>query len=242
MKRGLGVFGKAWEVSLKNDPHAECSIDWAFMEQMMLLDEESCDQLYSVPINVIDMRGHELFDFAQQFKGKDDRETIRNVLDYTSGIVSNFDIDFELMLFGGTEKQIIERGTDWCADITRVGAVLLQCLGIPCRIVTLANLGKAYNGHVIGEAYYEDCYGLVDFTFGYQMYDMHPISARDVMQDPSLLNAYPEDYKGTYSAIAINEYDPMDPDNDYTVTPPNEYTKKVIYTEHHDKWFMGEDK
>lgn len=47
------------------------------------------------------------------------------------------------MLFGGTEKEILDRGTDWCTDMARVGAVFLKCLGIPSRIVHLADTGKA---------------------------------------------------------------------------------------------------
>jgi len=41
------------------------------------------------------------------------------------------------MVFGGTELEIIKRGSDWCSDLSRVGAALLQCLGMPSRIAIL---------------------------------------------------------------------------------------------------------
>ena len=155
MKQGYGIFGKAYEIMFRNDLHASKSIDHAFLRSMVLLDDESAPVLYSMRPMRYDMRSHELYAFSQQFMASAERETIRNVLDYTSGIAKVYNLDFNEMLFGGTEEEILEQGTDWCADMARVGAVLLQCLGIPCRIIHLANLEKAYNGHVVGEAYYE---------------------------------------------------------------------------------------
>ena len=32
-----------------------------------------------------------------------------------------------------------------------------------------------------------------------------------------------------FSGIAVNEYDPTDPDNDYTVSKPNEYYMKLTF-------------
>ena len=242
MKQGYGVFGRAYETMLKNDLHNRKSIDYRFLQEMILLEPCSKDLLYST-VNFHDMTGHELFAFAQRFASADDKQTVKAVLSFTSGIALNYEVDFDKMLFGGSEKQILERGTDWCADMTRVGAVLLQCLGIPCRIVHLANLKKAYNGHVIGEAYYNGGYGLVDFIYGFQFYkDKKPASAYDVLCDKIFPEECDEDYKGLFSAIAINEYDPTDSKNDYTVSRPNEYCKRLIHEDHNGKWIMGEDK
>ena len=240
MKQGYGIFGKPYEIMLRNDLHDLASIDHALIRDMILLDGESVHALYQKPA-CRNMENHELYAFAQQFKAAQDRQSIRNVLDYTSGIAMRYDVDFKDMSFGGTEKQILQRGTDWCADMARVGACLLQCLGIPCRILNLVNLNKAYHGHVAGEAYYEGRYGVVDFIYGYQFYGETPISARDVLQNADILNAYPEEYRGLYSAIGVSEYDPMDPSNNYSISKPNAYTMKLIYTDNNDKWIMGED-
>ena len=241
MKQGYGVFGKAWEICLRNDPHASESIDHNFMQRMILLDSSSYEYLYHAPVMLQDLKKHELYEYAQQFRCNEPAETIKKVLEFTSRIAKNYDVDFEEMLFGGTERQIIERGTDWCADMARVGAVLLQCLEIPCRIVNIVSLKKAYNGHIIGEAYYENHYGVIDFIYGYQFYNGCPLSAYDIMRNPTILETYPEDYKDTFEAIAINEYDPMDPQNNYRVSKTNDYTRRVIYEDHRNQWMMGED-
>lgn len=240
MIQGYGVFGKAYRVMMENDVHDVRSIDHQFLREAILLEKETRDLLYGQPIRY-DMQGHSLFHFAQQFRGKSDRATIENIMKYTADMVRSYDVDFKDMVFGGTEKQIIERGTDWCADMARVGAVLAQCCGIPCRIVHLANPEKAYNGHVVCEAFYEDCYGVVDFLCGCQFYEESPVSAWEILNHKELLEGLPEEYIGYYSAIAINEYDPMDAKNDYTISSPNQYNLNLIYGEHNNEWIMGED-
>ena len=207
---------------------------------MILLDDQSAAILYSRVVRH-NYGGHELYQFAQQFKASIEKETIQNVLRYTQEIAAAFDTDFDDMLFGGTEKQILDRGTDWCSDMARVGAVLLQCLGIPCRMLYLANPGKAYNGHVVNEAFYEGRYGVVDFIYGYQFYDRTPKSAFEIQRNPEILAAYPESYQGLFSAIAISEYDPCTPGNNYSISRPNDYYLKLIHTDHENMWLMGED-
>lgn len=241
MKIGYDVFGKSYGIMLRNDVHADNSIDDMLIKEMILLDDDSYLYLYS-QAKECDMTRHELFCFAGQFRGKTDRETISSVIKFTSEIATKYDVDFKDMFFGGTEKQIIERGTDWCADMARVCAVLLQCCNIPCRIVHLANPKKAYNGHVVCEAFYEERYGVIDPIYGYMFHDNSPISAYDIMKDKRCLHQYDDYYIGLYSAIAISEYDPTSNKNDYTISVPNEYTLKLIYTEHHDQWIMGEDR
>lgn len=240
MKIGYGVFGKAYEVMYAHDLHNPASIDHELMKNMILLDDQSAAILYSRVVRH-NYGGHELYQFAQQFKASIEKETIQNVLRYTQEIAAAFDTDFDDMLFGGTEKQILDRGTDWCSDMARVGAVLLQCLGIPCRMLYLANPGKAYNGHVVNEAFYEGRYGVVDFIYGYQFYDRTPKSAFEIQRNPEILAAYPESYQGLFSAIAISEYDPCTPGNNYSISRPNDYYLKLIHIDHENMWLMGED-
>lgn len=240
LKKGCGIFGKAYEVMLENDLHSPASIDRALLREMVLIDDCSAPYLYS-SVRRYDMKKHELFEFSKQFAAKSERETIQNAANFTREIAYSYDVDFKDMLFGGTEKQILERGTDWCADMARVGAVLLGCLDIPCRIVNLIDTSRAYNGHVVCEAFYEGHYGVVDFIHGYVFYDSAPISAYKLLSDKTALREYPDEYRDLYSAAAISEYDPTDEENDYTVTGPNEYYMKLIYGEHDSRWLMGED-
>ncbi len=80
-----------------------------------------------------------------------------------------------------------------------------------------------------------------DFLYGYSFYNKRPLDAYDLTRCKRYLEGYPEEYASLYSTAAINEYDPMG-DNDYTVSLPNQYTIRIIETEHNGKWFMGEDK
>lgn len=240
LKKGYGIFGKACKVMLENDLHSPASIDHALLREMVLLDDASAPYLYS-SVRRYDLQKHGLFEFSQQFAGRSERETIQNAAEFTRKIAYSYDVDFKDMLFGGTEAQILERGTDWCADMARVGAVLLDCLGIPCRIVHLIDTTRAYNGHVVCEAYYENRWGVVDFIHGYVFYDTAPISAYRLLKDKTALMEYPDEYRDLYSAAAISEYDPTDEKNDYTVSRPNDYYMKLIYSDGNFRWLMGED-
>lgn len=188
LKRGYGVFGKEYEVMLLNDLHDVNSIDQVLIRNMILIDEKSIDELYSHPkITQVSIINHGLFQFAQRFKDDSVLKTIQNVLDFTENIVTNYNVSFEDMLFGGTEKEIIERGTDWCSDISRVGCTLLQCLNIPSRIVFLVNKSKSYNGHTVVEAYIDQHYILCDFTYGVKGYLSKFYSIRDLLGNTKIV-------------------------------------------------------
>ncbi len=241
MEFGYDVFGKAYGVMLRNDLHSIDSIDHLFLKTMILLDDESYEGLYKTECNRADMSEHELYGFSQKFKRATDKDTIDAVLKYTSDIAKSFEIPFEEMLFGGSEKQIIERGTDWCADMARVCCVILKCLNIPCRILHIADTDKAYNGHVVCEAFYENEYGVIDPIYGFAFYKYKPIGGYYLLKHHDEFSLGYDGYTELYRAIAINEYDPLG-DNDYSVTGPNEYYLKLINCDHNDTWFMGEDK
>ncbi len=241
MKSGYNVFGKAYGVMLMNDLHSPNSIDHYFLKTMILLEEDSYRTLYRDVYCQPDMSEHELYAFSQQFRRITDREAIDSVLEYTSGIVKKYDVPFEDMLFGGTEKQIIGRGTDWCADMARVCCVILKCLDIPCRILHIVDTDKAYNGHVVCEAFYENEYGVIDPIYGIRFYTDKPINGYYLLKNHNAFSLVYEGYMNLYNAIAINEYDPLGK-HDYTVTRPNPYYLKLINSEHSNKWIMGEDK
>ena len=238
--QGYDVFGKAYGVMMRNDLHAPEGVDHKLLQKMILLNENTYHLLYKKPAIMADMKIHELYDFAQQFRGRNDRQTIENVLKYTMQVAKEFQVPFEKMKFGGTEKEILERGTDWCADMARVGVVLLGCCGIPARMAYLVNSKKAYNGHVVTEAFYEDKYGVCDFLYGYYFYDINPVDAYELMVNKKHLEGYSECYRELYSAVAISEYNPLE-DYKYTVSLANEYYIRLINENHNDKWIMGEE-
>ncbi len=252
MKYGYDVFGKEYDVMLRNDLHALDSIDHQFLKDMILVEEQTLPMLYGdIPCISYDVSEHELFEFAQTFKENSSFDTIRNILNFTSGIALKYDIDFLDMIFGGKEKDIINRGTDWCADMARVGCVLLQCNNIPARIVHLANITKAYNGHVVCEAFIDGGYAMCDFIYGVFSYDDMPLSSWQMKLNRELvIKCYFRDYtgyspkynfEGLFSEIAINEYNIVNEKNNYTESKPNSYYIKLIKENHEDKWFMGEN-
>lgn len=185
MKQGYGVFGKAYEVMLRSDLHAPGSIDHQLMERMILLEEDSLPLLYGgVPAVNPAMKEHALYPFTRQFVGKSAVETIDNLLRLTAGIAQSCDLPFEQMRFGGTEQQILQRGTDWCADLARVGVALLNCAGIPARIGHLVNPDRPYNGHVVVEAHYDGRFGALDFVYGSRFGAAAPLSLWELHRSP----------------------------------------------------------
>ena len=240
MKQGYDVFGHAYGVMNRNDLHAPQSVDHQLMQEMILLEPDSRELLYQKPPFLPDMRHHELYAFSQQFRRNTDRETIEAILSYCAEIAHSYDdVPFETMTFGGTEQEILARGTDWCADLARVGAVLLNCCHIPARILHAVNPNAAYNGHVLTEAFYEGKFGVCDFTRGYLFYDDAPLDAWQLLTDRRHLAAFRKDYADTLSAIAVSDYDPT-AHHDYTTSTPNQYTLTLINTDHQNRWIMGE--
>jgi hypothetical protein len=145
------------------------------------------------------------------------------------------------MLFGGTEKEILTRGTDWCFDLARVAAVILDCIGLTSRFVFVANPYKAYNAHVLLEVYYNDSWGVIDPLYGYIFFDTKPINAKDIIHSAQL-KSMNEDYKHMFNQISIAEYNPNDVDNKYIVSKCNEYTYKINTIIQDGTWLLGEDK
>ncbi len=240
MQKGYDVFGKAYEVMLRNDVHAPGSVDHKIMQEMVLLDKQSYGYLYQAPAVIPDMQGHELYEFAQSFQGEDCRQTVQNIASYCSDIALKYEVPFEDMLFGGTEKEILQRGTDWCTDMARVGIVLFMCCGIPARPVFLVNPKKAYHGHMVAEAFYEGKYGVCDLIHGCCFYNPKPLDAFELIHHKGHLGKYPEDYVALYSMAAISRYHPME-ENSYQVSKPNAYYLRLIGKDHQGRWLMDED-
>lgn len=215
MKQGYGVFGAAYEVMLRNDPHDPRSIDHELLRRMVRLDPESYDLLYAEPPFCPHMEGHDLYGLAQTLKKQEDRASIETILAFTSGIAKKCETSLEKKRFGGTEQEILARGTDWCTDMARVVVVLLGCIGIPARVLYLADPERAYHGHSAVDAY-------------------------TLMYEPQHLKHLPEEYRSLFQCIAVSRYDPMDPSNDYSVSAVNAYYRTVLTREHHGHWMMGE--
>jgi RimJ/RimL family protein N-acetyltransferase len=249
---GFDVFGEAYGVMYRNDLHHKKSIDYQLMKNMIRIDKKSINILYHIepqPIDVL-IKKHELYAFSTKFKKENDEKTLKEVIAFTTKIVNHFDIPFEKMIFGGSELEIIKRGTDWCSDISRVGCALLQCLGIPSRLVYIADKSKAYHGHMVCEAYINYKYILCDFTYGvygdldkkHSVYDlmMHKEEI-NVIYKPCMKVGMENYFTGLFSMAAISAYN-ITEHHQYLTTKPNKYYMKLMKSHQDGTWKMLEDK
>ena len=239
--KGYDVFGKAYGYMLRNDLHNINSIEHKLMQEQIKLDSVSEPFLYGGYQISYPLENHELYLFSQQFKTDNELNSIKLLIKYTYELATNFDVPLDKMFFGGSEKEILDRGTDWCFDLARLAAVILDCIGLTSRFVFVADPNKAYHGHVLLEVYYNDSWGVVDPLFGYVFYDSKPISAKEILYSSQLLTM-DEDYKNMFKQIAIAEYNPNDSNNKYIVSRCNEYTYKLNKIQQDGTWLLGEDK
>jgi hypothetical protein len=215
-----------------------------------LLDEDSKAFLYQKPQRISDdIEFHELYEFSKKFEGSNTLDTIKNISKFLYKIVESFDVPFEDMVFGGKEIEIIERGTDWCTDISRVGAALLQCLNIPSRIVVIVDKDVAYNGHQVVEAYVDGKYMMCDFLYGvvgkintfYSVYDLLNKSelVKDIYQSHVRDDLQLDYISRLYNLAEVSEYD-ITKEYNYNISRPNEYYLKMMRLKHNGQWQMGE--
>jgi hypothetical protein len=248
---GYGVFGKAYEYMFKNDLHHKRSVDHAILKKMILLDKDSKSFLYKSPQPVSqDISNHALYEIAHKLKGDNHLESIDRTIEFAIEIVKKGDTPFEEMIFGGTELEIIKRGSDWCTDISRVGAALLQCLGMPSRIAILVNQFNAYHGHQVVEVYVDGTYMMCDFLYGVIARLDQNYSVYDLLSNPKLVHKIYSskindskqlDYiVGLYNLAAISEYD-ISKMHNYNISKPNEYYLKMMNLSQDGTWKMNED-
>lgn len=259
--RGIGAFGHAYRVMLENDSHAAGSVDWALARAMVRLSEETATILYGTftPIECAYSQGSRprLEDIlAKEVPANASCETVlERIAGFTSRLGDHAESDPGKMRIGGTEEQIIERGTDWCTDVARVACVLCQVAGFPCRIVNLFDLGNAYSGHVIVEAYREGRWGALDSSTAveYRAPDGRPASVWELMNDQRLLESHqgPDAHFTTaeqFRAAGIVNYSCWDSNQyDYTMSGMNEYYLRILEMSKQGwpgglRWIQGEDR
>ena len=221
--KGYDVFGKEYGRMFRNDLHDINSIEHKLMQEMVRLDSISEPFLYGGYQISYPMENNILYSFAQRFKRDNDLESIKSLIHYTSQIATNYNTPLDEMHFGGTEKEILDRGTNWCFDMARLAAVILDCLGMTSRFVFVANPDKEYHYHVLIEVFYNDSWGVVDPIYGYVFYDNTPISAKDIYKS-FMLQTLNEEYKNMFKQIAIVDYNPNDKENKYIISKCDKYT------------------
>jgi len=259
--RGLAQFGPAYRVMLENDAHAPGSVDQVLMENMVRLCTETADYLYSqyTPERSLYRRGErpELEYWIDRIfpAGNSDEERIAAIVRFTARLQGKACQDLDSVQIGGTEEEIIARGSDWCADVSRAGCALCQVAGYPARIVYLVDTEKPYSGHVIMEVFRTGVWGAVDPLTDvlYSRSGGSPASTWDLMNDTDLIEQHsrgestPYTTPGQFRAAAISNYFLWEATAyDYTVVGINKYYRSILDMSEQGwpcglRWLHGED-
>jgi hypothetical protein len=214
--QGTAAFGKAYQYMLENDTHAKGSVDTVLARSMVRLCDATAGFLYEgyTPRGIFYSHGSrpDLERVLAQIipPGTDLRDGIKAIVSFTASLGDRAPKDLDNMVVGGREEHIIQRGSDWCADIARVACVLCQVAGIPARIVCLFDLERAYSGHVIIEVYRDGKWDAADSLTGvlYETQEAEPLTAWDLMRQPGRIARHDGFYSqpGQFRAAAITNY------------------------------------
>ena len=258
--RGTAAFGKAYQFMLENDAHATGSVDREIARNTVRLCPETAEYLYRAhtPLNIHYARGSrpqlEAVVSACTRAAASVEERVSAIARYTRGLGQHAEQDLAKMQVGGTEEQIVERGSNWCTDVARVACVLYQIAGFPCRIVQQFDLDQAYGGHVIVEVHRTGTWGAVDSSTGivYRQPEGTPATTWDLMNDPSLIVAHQGPgawytVVGQFGAAGISNYFCWQATKyDYTISGLNEYYRSILSMADRQwpgglRWLYGED-
>ncbi len=242
--QGSGQFGPAYRIMLEHDTHAPGSVDRVGIEHMVRLCDATAGFLYTgyTPTTTRYAPGSRptLEAVCEEiFEGVSDAEKrVRRIGRFCRRLgakASKGPVDE--MLFGGTEEQIIARGSDWCTDVSRVACGLLQVSGIPSRIVFQANRHRPYSGHVIVEAWRSGTWGALDPTCNvvYRHSSGRGASVWELISDDDLLKSHYRNAGTMYTnpdqfrLSAVVNYSIADAARyRYDVGPLNEYSRRVL--------------
>ncbi len=259
--RGIGQFGPAYRRMMEHDTHAPGSVDRVLTENMVRVCDQTAHLFYQTPISstsayVTGSRPTlETYISSIRTASQDPEQHIAGIVNVCQTVIQNSPDSLDAMRFGGTEEQIIERGTDWCTDIARVACVLCQVAGLPARLIYMANLKQAYSAHAIIEAWRNGQWGAVDpiASIIYQTPDGSPATTWQLMSDPDLIESHrSSDHTGychpdQFLAAAVADY-PVQNHNqyDYTTSTLNNYYRSILEQAQNGwlngpHWLHGED-
>jgi hypothetical protein len=238
----MGIFGSAYRTMFENDSHAPKSVDRVLMEKMVKLCPETVDYLYSsytsVEVHYSEGTRPKLESYLQNTIGETyDENVVERIAQFTSGLQEKAEQDLDKVKVGGIEEEIIERGSDWCTDLARVGCVLCQVAGLPSRLVTLIDTKKAYSGHDIIEVYRARVWGAVDSTTNVIYHDRNgkPATTWQLINDPKLVKQHYRDESTPYTnpeqfgeAAITNYFVWRWKEYDYTVSGINDYYRSIL--------------
>ena len=259
--QGTDQFGKAYGIMLKNGPHALGSADRVLAETNVRLCAETAEYLYTghSPTSTSYGKGSRpilegYVADAQAFQGTS-LVRVARIVDFCKRLGERAPEDLDEMRFGGTEEQIVDRGSDWCTDVARVACAMCQVAGVPARLIWLINLTQAYSGHAIIEAFVEDVWGAADPLNGvlYRHSDGRPATTWELMNDDRLVRMSWQRQLSFYAnarqfaAAAVGNYPIWQASSfDYTASSLNDYSRRVLEMSNAGwpgglRWLFGEE-
>ncbi len=259
--RGTRQLPPAYRAMFENDPHPPGSVDREIWNEMVRVGPITAVDLYRnfTPTEVTYAAGMRpelerivrgLSPASGTVEGR-----VAEVVRFASELAPAVSVALEQMKFGGSEEEIIARGSDWCTDVARVTAALLQVARIPARLVILEDVDRAYGGHSVVEAWRGGVWGTVDpcANVVFRQEDGLPASTWELMNRPELLDAHPRpggsaaEMRDQYRWAAIANYvlGPRDA-VDYSVGPINQYHRTILTQSDEGwpggrRWLFGED-
>jgi transglutaminase-like putative cysteine protease len=138
---GTSQFGPAYQVMFENDPHAAGSVDRVLLDRMIRLCPETAFYLYRhhTPLDLKYRPGSRpqldalVGQLSEERASAEDR--LEGLVEFCASLGKDASDDLDAIRLGGTEEEIIDRGSDWCTDVARVACVLCQVAGLPARLV-----------------------------------------------------------------------------------------------------------
>jgi transglutaminase-like putative cysteine protease len=259
--RGAAQFGREYQFMLANDAHAPGSADRVLVDGMVRLCPETADYLYAefTPTDLrYEVGSRPQMGYCLRQAGADrghEEERVERICGFCAQLGQRGTDDLDRIRFGGTEEQIVQRGSDFCGELARVACVLAQIAGLPARMVMLADTQKAYWGHAIIEAFRAGAWGAADSTTNvvYRHRDGRPATTWELMNDPDLIESHqrgdqtPYTEPGTFRAAAIANYFAWEwRSYDYIVSAINDYYRSILQMSARGwpggiRWLHGED-
>lgn len=250
-RTGFGIYDEL--LSLENDTRVPGTVDSVLLDEMVKLVPKTAEYLYSgyTPLTVKYRKGTRphLEQVIKDAVGrKDPASKAKSLMDFCHNIPARFPTPekstnsgfwtTDTTLFGGTEEELIKRGTEICTELSRVLCVLAQIAGMPARLVYLFDMDRRNWGHGVTEIYVRtnSNWAVFDATSNvcYSMSDGRLASAWDLCKHPEVVNNHPEHLKKPYvsstfyKCSAIANYSVWDwKKYDYRWNPINDYYRRI---------------
>ncbi len=186
------------------------TVDHVFFDHAIVLHEETADYLYTQFTPVVQPYTHGTRVFLEKIAGTvtaglgSERDKAIALMDWVCELPRTYTRAAWLggaasgdLFHGGTEEEVVRKGSNMCNEMSRVLGILAQIAGLASRYVghmTMIDYDdpKASTGHGVNEIYVEGAWAYFDIRGRFfERSDGRLASAWDLMRDPSLLYRQP---------------------------------------------------